>query len=500
LLLISLAKHIAEAFMSKVFISYRRADGATFSERIHDRLTAKFGRSNVFKGVDDIPPGMKFVDYLVDSLRHCTVALVVIGPHWLDAHGAQGDRQLDDPTDFVRLEVETALNLGLVIIPLLVDGATIPASADLPESLRPLVMYDAPVVREAPDFGHDMERVIADVELAFASRPDAGELARPATSSPPIPPIAQGPQRAAPNIPSGPLPTTDSGAPLRGVGSALAPAEAASWQAESQKGVASPKPATAALLMGKQAESGRTPRIWRQLMARLAVILVVMSFALLLNGCLFNTGKATNTGNTTTPIVNAPASTATATASATPVPANAYVAHLPGPCDTGAATWRKDSQGGGAVTSSCGADGAYISLDYRSGNYSNISFQYTLAGGLGPIPSSYSLSVHAASLSGIACVGFILGGSSADLCSNGNWDINGVAHGTVTPSNAFTVSAMCKPGEIDLSVNGAIVNSHHQSNVTCTHQVSFSVTDDFKQRVPEVISGILSDFVYVPLS
>src|SRR5262249_53077564 len=123
-------------------------------------------------------------------------------------------------------------------------------------------MYDAPVVRKDPDFGHDMERVIADVELAFASRPDAGELAMPATSSPPIRPIATGPQRAAPNIPSGPPPTTDSGAPPPGVRRALAPAEAASWQAESQKGVASPKPAIAAIPMVKQAESDRTPRIW----------------------------------------------------------------------------------------------------------------------------------------------------------------------------------------------------------------------------------------------
>jgi TIR domain len=156
--------------MAKVFISYRWADSATLTGRIYDRLIAKFGRKNVFKDVDDIPPGVNFAQYIPDSLRQCAVELVVIGPQWLETRDTQGNRRLDDPADFVRLEIETALNLGLVVIPLLVDDATMPASADLPESINQLSLINALQVRNDPDFARDMERVITGVERGFARK------------------------------------------------------------------------------------------------------------------------------------------------------------------------------------------------------------------------------------------------------------------------------------------------------------------------------------------
>lgn len=177
--------------MQKIFISYRRADSATASGRIYDRLVRDFGKGDVFKDVDDIPPGADFADYIQQSLRQCAVVLVVIGPRWLEVRTKQGERRLDDPADYVRLEIETALSLGLVVIPLLVDGARpLDGGADLPESLRRLTRVNAVEVRNDPDFTRDMERVTAEIKRHV-----------PATPPPPPP---------RPIVPPTPIGTTSS--------------------------------------------------------------------------------------------------------------------------------------------------------------------------------------------------------------------------------------------------------------------------------------------------
>lgn len=155
-----------QSALGRVFISYRRADSATFTGRIYDRLVMEIGRSNVFKDVDDIPAGVDFAQYIQDSLRQCAAALVVIGPQWLKVRGVSGSRRLNDSQDFVRLEIETAFRLRLSVIPLLVDGAVMPAPKDLPEPLRPLVKLNALQVRNDPDFARDMEHVIAGLDQA----------------------------------------------------------------------------------------------------------------------------------------------------------------------------------------------------------------------------------------------------------------------------------------------------------------------------------------------
>jgi hypothetical protein len=156
--------------MARVFISYRRADSAEASERLYQALSAKFGRANVIKDTDDIPAGADFAAYIARRLAECLVALVVIGPGWLEARDAGGGRRLDAPEDYVRLEVETALRLGLTVVPVLVGGAAMPAAAALPTSLRELPTRNALVVREQPDFARDMERVFAAVDPARARR------------------------------------------------------------------------------------------------------------------------------------------------------------------------------------------------------------------------------------------------------------------------------------------------------------------------------------------
>jgi osmoprotectant transport system substrate-binding protein len=182
---------LRERQMAKVFISYRRADSAMPSGRIYDRLVAKFGRRNMFKDVDDIPAGVNFGAYIQESLQQCAVALVIIGGQWLGALAANGGRRLDDPNDWVRVEIETALSLELTVIPLLIEGASMPTAADLPTSLQQLAQINGLQVRNDPDFARDMDRVIAAVERAFASHSSPARISRragplPVPASPPV--------------------------------------------------------------------------------------------------------------------------------------------------------------------------------------------------------------------------------------------------------------------------------------------------------------------------
>ena len=122
-----------------IFISYRRHDQAAFAGRLYDRLEYEFGDQQLFMDVDSLRLGADFVDELEAALSCCVALIVVIGKFWLNSVDASGNRRLDDPDDFVRLEIEHALNRKIRIIPILVDGASMPRRADLPNSLAPLV-------------------------------------------------------------------------------------------------------------------------------------------------------------------------------------------------------------------------------------------------------------------------------------------------------------------------------------------------------------------------
>ncbi len=120
-----------------VFISYRREDSGGYAGRIYDRLTSRLGRENVFFDVDAIPPGRDFVDVLSDRVGKCDALLAVIGKHWVASADGQNRRRLDDPSDFVRIEIEAALQRDVPVIPVLVDGAPMPQSGELPDASIP---------------------------------------------------------------------------------------------------------------------------------------------------------------------------------------------------------------------------------------------------------------------------------------------------------------------------------------------------------------------------
>ncbi|MGO9916691.1 MAG: TIR domain-containing protein, partial [Isosphaeraceae bacterium] len=156
--------------MFKFFISYRRQDSRDIAARLDDRLVRHFGRESVFFDIDAIPPGVEFPKRLADELNRCDVLLAVIGDHWLDAAfdeegPKKGQRRLDDPRDYVRIEIERALERGIRVVPLLVGQThAMPAAAHLPDGLKSLADWQAHVIQFGPDFHDQVDRLIRGLE------------------------------------------------------------------------------------------------------------------------------------------------------------------------------------------------------------------------------------------------------------------------------------------------------------------------------------------------
>lgn len=149
--------------MNGIFISYRRDDSAGHAGRIHDRLADHYGHERVFRDVEDIGAGEDFIDVLEDAVGKCDVLVVVIGPNWLTVTDEAGRRRLDDPDDVLRLEVASALKRADIrVIPVLVNGATMPKAAELPEEIRDLAYRNALEVRETR-FEDDLKQLIAAI-------------------------------------------------------------------------------------------------------------------------------------------------------------------------------------------------------------------------------------------------------------------------------------------------------------------------------------------------
>ncbi|MGH6622879.1 MAG: toll/interleukin-1 receptor domain-containing protein, partial [Burkholderiaceae bacterium] len=153
----------ARAATDSIFISYRRQDSADVTGRIYDRLIQRFNRQQIFKDVDSIPLGVDFRSHLGNVVGRCDLLLAVIGPQWLAVVGPNG-RRLDDPSDFVRIEIEAALARNIPVIPVLVGGAELPAERELPASLAALTYRNGMAVRPDPDFHRDMDRLITGLE------------------------------------------------------------------------------------------------------------------------------------------------------------------------------------------------------------------------------------------------------------------------------------------------------------------------------------------------
>ncbi|MDP3736542.1 MAG: SUMF1/EgtB/PvdO family nonheme iron enzyme [Hyphomonadaceae bacterium] len=172
--------------MPKIFISYRREDSQYQADRLHAALKPHVGnpKRDIFIDVDNIPVGVDFVEHLDRQVAQCDVLLAVIGPNWLNVQNPKtGKRRLDDPEDFVRIEIASALKRGIPVAPVLLDGAPIPSKEDLPEDLKALARRHGVEVRRA-SFDDDAERLIRGLGLKEIVQ-EARPAAAPSQSSPP---------------------------------------------------------------------------------------------------------------------------------------------------------------------------------------------------------------------------------------------------------------------------------------------------------------------------
>ena len=163
--------------MSTLFISYRREDSSGYAINLYDRLASHFGRDHVFMDIDQIKPGEDFHDVIHDKLKSVEVAVVLIGKHWLNIPGETG-RRLDNPDDWVRLEIATLLERKIRVIPVLVGGATMPKSTELPECMQPLARRQTHEISDNR-FHADVDRLTQVLETMVSVQPSSQKIASP---------------------------------------------------------------------------------------------------------------------------------------------------------------------------------------------------------------------------------------------------------------------------------------------------------------------------------
>jgi hypothetical protein len=186
----------------KIFINYRRGDDPGYTGRLFDRLQDAFAPEQLFLDVDNIAPGLDFARVIEERVADCDVMLAIIGKSWIDARDAAGNRRLDLPDDFVRLEIASALTQEKRVIPILVADAQMPRADELPEDLRPLARRNA--VRLTHErFRSDVQGLVAalesalsDFDLMRAGREKAGQ-GGPVAQIPPQPVTARSDRREA---------------------------------------------------------------------------------------------------------------------------------------------------------------------------------------------------------------------------------------------------------------------------------------------------------------
>jgi formylglycine-generating enzyme required for sulfatase activity len=167
--------------VAKIFISYRREDSQHQADRLHAALSKRIPKRNIFIDVDNIPVGVDFVQHLDQQVGQCDVLLALIGPDWLEAKNPQtGKRRLDDPKDFVRIEIAAALKRGIPVAPVLLDGAPFPPEHKLPEDLKALTRRNGVEVRRMT-FDADAERLVRGLELTRAATAAKPAPTRPTT-------------------------------------------------------------------------------------------------------------------------------------------------------------------------------------------------------------------------------------------------------------------------------------------------------------------------------
>lgn len=162
--------------MSLIFVSYRRQDTQSATGRLCDKLQLHFDAAQVFHDIESIEAGADFAATITSKVSASAVVLVMIGPRWLDAVGGDGRPRLDDPGDYVRLEVATALQRRIPVIPVLVEGAAMPSASALPEVMRELARHQAHEITEQR-WQYDSDRLVHELEKYVAPNAEPAEAA-----------------------------------------------------------------------------------------------------------------------------------------------------------------------------------------------------------------------------------------------------------------------------------------------------------------------------------
>lgn len=163
--------------MPGIFISYRREDGSSAAGRLYDRLVLRFGKGQVFMDVDTLSPGEKFEEVIDRTLSACDALVVLIGRNWLSTTDPHGHRRLDDPNDWIRLEVATALRRDILVVPVLVEDAAMPRPDELPEAIAPLAKRNALEISHSR-FHEDVDRLERSLEEARKAVPVSSDKSK----------------------------------------------------------------------------------------------------------------------------------------------------------------------------------------------------------------------------------------------------------------------------------------------------------------------------------
>jgi hypothetical protein len=153
--------------VSRIVISYRREETAAYAGRLRDDLVDVFGDDQVFMDIDTIEPGVDFVEAIEAAVGSSQALILVIGKQWAHLVDKTGKRRLDDPKDFVRIEVEAALKRNIRVIPVLVAGASMPAESELPHTLAGLSRRQALELSDGR-FHADAKRLIESLRKVIS--------------------------------------------------------------------------------------------------------------------------------------------------------------------------------------------------------------------------------------------------------------------------------------------------------------------------------------------
>lgn len=193
--------------MAQIFISYRRSDSAYIAATLNDKLQQHFGPDSVFFDVDNIPLGVDFREYIGNAVGQCDVLLLIIGEQWMGPVNSEGKRRIDDPTDYMRVEIESALKRKVPVIPVLVGEAKMPTPVDLPPAIESVAFRNATEIRAGRDLRQHIERLIKGVETTIKTLPSQQPEAPvpvpqvPAKEKSPTVAPDKRPSPAKPNVP-----------------------------------------------------------------------------------------------------------------------------------------------------------------------------------------------------------------------------------------------------------------------------------------------------------